>query len=503
MCGIWGIFGFQLPNKDIIQKCVETLIPRGPEFFSIKEFTNVILGFTRLSINGLSEIGNQPIVRNNIVVVCNGEIYNYKELAETWKIDLPENCSDCEILPYLFSKLNPTEVFRSLDGVFSIIVYNILTGQIIIGRDPYGVRPLFIGNKSKSYFAVSSELKGLIDICDDITPFEPGTWLSNDKIIKYHNIPWIKNPILDDKIIARYLLRNAFDNAIRKRLLSERPIGALLSGGLDSSLVCANLVKYTDKLNTFSIGMKGSTDLKCAKLVAEHIKSTHHEIILSKEQFFEAIPQVIRAIESYDITTVRASVGNWLVGKYIKENTNIKVVFNGDGSDEIGGGYLYFSRAPSNEEFESEIERLLNDIHMFDVLRSDRCMASHGLEARTPFLDKQFVNLWRSIPTKLLRTEPEKYILRSSFSEDILPSEILWRKKEAFSDGVSSMEEPWHASINKYAISKGYNSEKDMYKKIFISCFGEKRLSIIPYMWMPKWSPETNDPSARTLSLYK
>ena len=501
MCGIWGIFGSQFPSKENIKKCIELLIPRGPEFISIEEFTNVILGFTRLGINGLSEIGNQPIIRNNIAVVCNGEIYNYKELATEWNIELPIGCSDCEILPYLFSKLNPTEVFRSLDGVFSIIVYNISTGEIIIGRDPYGVRPLFIG-KTKDYFAVSSEIKALENICDEIKPFEPGTWLSQNKITKYHTIPWIKNPLLNEQIFARYSLKNAFEKAIKKRLLSERPIGALLSGGLDSSLVCTNLSKYTDKLNTFSIGMKGSTDLKCARIVANHIKSIHHEIILTKEDFFKVIPEVIYAIESYDVTTVRASVGNWLIGKYIKENTDIKVVFNGDGSDEIGGGYLYFSRAPSDEEFESEIERLLTDIHMFDVLRSDRCMSSHGLEARTPFLDKEFVNVWRSIPTKFLRTNQEKYILRSSFSTDLLPSQILWRKKEAFSDGVSSIEEPWHASINKYAISQGYESEKDMYRKLFIGFFGEKCLSVIPYMWMPKWSPETTDPSARTLSIY-
>jgi asparagine synthase (glutamine-hydrolysing) len=510
MCGIWGIFGYEFPPIETIQKCIETLSARGPEYFTIQEIAGSIMGFTRLAINGLALRGNQPISAHGWTIICNGEIYNYKELASKWDIDLPENCSDCEILPYLFSRLNPTEIFRALDGVFAIMAINEESNKIIIGRDPYGVRPLFIANE-KNFNVISSEIKGLVTISGNIHVFEPGTWKEyyGNKLInsqKYHHIPWIKNPVCDSMETSKYLLKTSFEKAIEKRLLSERPIGALLSGGLDSSLVCAVLSKFLrvrgKPLHTFSIGMAGSTDLKCARIVADYIESRHHEIIMTKQDFFDAIPEVIRSIESYDTTTVRASVGNWLIAKYIRENTDIKVVFNGDGSDEIGGGYLYFARAPSDEEFESEIERLLKDIHMFDVLRSDRCMAAHGLEPRTPFLDKQFVSIWRSIPTNYLRDVEEKYILRASFI-GYLPREILWRKKEAFSDGVSSAEEPWHASINKYAIEKGYQSEKDMYKQIFIQNYGVKCLHVIPYMWMPKWSPETSDPSARTLSIYK
>jgi asparagine synthase (glutamine-hydrolysing) len=325
------------------------------------------------------------------------------------------------------------------------------------------------------------------------------------------------------------MLKKAFEIAIEKRCMSDRPIGALLSGGLDSSSVCAFIAKILAKsgkqLKTFSIGMPGSTDLVYAKKVAEHINSIHHEILLTKEDFFSAIKHVIRDTETYDITSVRASVGNWLIGKYIKENTEIKVVFNGDGSDEALGGYLYFFRAPNDEEFESEIERRLKDIHLFDVLRSDRSMAAHGLEARTPFLDKQFVAACRAIPTLYLRPtkdKQEKHILRFALDgENILPHDVLWRKKEAFSDGVSASETPWHRTIDDWArqqishidlklsrapIDYPNNTPKTaealFYRAVFETYYGTQASEIIPYFWMPKWSPETKDPSARTLSLY-
>jgi len=541
MCGIWAVFGIKLPNEESIKKCVEKLHNRGPEFMKIQNFGSATLGFTRLAINGLTENGHQPLVKDDIAVVCNGEIYNYKDLAKRWSIDLPEGSSDCEVLPALLSKLDPTDVCRALDGVFAFVAVDLKRGTITIARDPYGVRPLYIG-RGDGFQVFSSEIKALTPICERIEVFPPGSWYSfilpkeGDKEVGmcgfgYHQIPWIKNPVLSDLATSCLFLRKTFELAVEKRLMSDRPIGALLSGGLDSSLVCAVAAKYlkqqNKKLTTFSIGMPGSTDLVYAKTVADFIKSDHHEIILKEEDFFTAITEVIRAAETYDITSVRASVGNWLIGKYIKANTDIKVIFNGDGSDEIGGGYLYFYRAPNDEEFEAESERLLKDINSFDVLRSDRSMADHGLEARTPFLDKQLVNLWRSIPTELRRPNlenkrPEKYILRMAFDDSrLLPHEVLWRKKEAFSDGVSATEEPWHAKIDKYVRSMNPNIDDELknasqnypfntpktaealtYRKIFESLYGAKSVRVIPYMWMPRWSPETTDPSARTLSLY-
>jgi len=534
MCGIFAIFG-QRPSENTLQECLKKLDPRGPEFRALVDFGKATLGFTRLAINGLTVNGNQPLVHSNAAVVCNGEIYNYKELAERWSINLPEGCSDCQVLPTLFSVLGPTEVCRMLDGVFAIALIDSAKQTITLARDPYGVRPLFIGI-GDGFTAFASEIKALTDICKTVKPFTPGSWSSYDlntcAIIEshiYHEVPWIKNPLCLDIYASKVMLKKAFEIAIEKRCMSDRPIGALLSGGLDSSSVCAFIAKILAKsgkqLNTFSIGMPGSTDLVYAKKVAEHINSIHHEILLTKEDFFSAIKHVIRDTETYDITSVRASVGNWLLGKYIKENTEIKVVFNGDGSDEALGGYLYFFRAPNDEEFESEIERRLKDIHLFDVLRSDRSMAAHGLEARTPFLDKQFVAACRAIPTLYIRPtkdKQEKHILRFALDgENILPHDVLWRKKEAFSDGVSASETPWHRTIDDWArqqisdidlklsrapIDYPNNTPKTaealFYRAVFETYYGTQASEIIPYFWMPKWSPETKDPSARTLSLY-
>ena len=540
MCGILALLGpvETLPSTTDISGCLATLSARGPEYMATKQFGQVVLGFTRLAINGLSPLGHQPVERDGVAVICNGEIYNYKELAQRWNITLPEGCSDCEVLPYLFRRLPPTEFCRALDGVFALVALDQTNQTLTVCRDPYGVRPLYMG-QGNGFQAFASEIKALTPICNTIQAFPPGSWYQfqlptspdSDLVMTaygYHQIPWLKNPACEDESTAKILLQNSFERAVEKRLMSDRPIGALLSGGLDSSLVCAiaarYLKRYSKKLTTFSIGMAGSTDLVYARKVATAIDSVHHEIQLTQEDFFAAIPSVIAAAETYDITSVRASVGNWLVGKYIRANTDIKVVFNGDGSDEIGGGYLYFHRAPSDEEFEAETERLLKDIYTFDVLRSDRGMASHGLEARTPFLDRQFVSVWRSIPTRLRRPtakQPEKYILRSAFDvTHILPFDVLWRKKEAFSDGVSATEKPWHASINEWArqqipnvdeeLAKAaqtypHNSPKTaealLYRRIFDQLY-PNQATVIPYMWMPKWSPETTDPSARTLSLY-
>jgi len=287
---------------------------------------------------------------------------------------------------------------------------------------------------------------------------------------------------------------------------TDRELCCLLSGGLDSSLVTSLVNKYyklknpNKKLHTWSIGMKGSEDLQYAKKVADFLKTEHHHIELDKEEFLNAIPEVIYAIESYDTTTVRASVGNWLVSKYIKENSDAKVVFNGDGSDEVCGGYLYFHYAPNCLDFDKECKRLLEDIHYFDVLRSDRSISSHGLEARTPFLDKNFVQTYLSIPADIrdhnVQGVCEKYLLRKAFdNKDLLPKEVLWRTKEAFSDGVSSDKESWFETIQKR-----HANEKVYYKQIF-SKYYENQDKVIPYYWMPKFVNAT-DASARTLDVY-
>ena len=509
MCGIWALFGKPIENPE---QYINKLKNRGPEETKIITEWNYQLGFTRLAINGISE-GSQPFQRDGMIWMCNGEIYNHIELAKRFNITNLTG-SDCDILGKLYrKKFN----FPSLlDGVFAFVIID--KNTVTISRDPYGVRPLFMYS-SNEHIIFSSELKAFPnDPTAKISVFPPGHFIILDlktlyyNMYTYHYIPEL--PIVNDVVEGLVGVRNLFINSVMKRLMTERPVAALLSGGLDSSLVCAILQKFMKtKLKTFSIGFQGSEDLRCAKIVADFIGSDHTEIIMTPDDFFQAIPEVIKDIESYDITTVRASVGNWLVAKEIRKRTECKVVFNGDGSDELFGGYLYFHKSPTEHEFIFERDRLLEDIHYFDVLRSDRCISSHGLEPRTPFLDKELVAFVKRLRTTLIRPthkQCEKWLLRTAF-KTFLPDEILWRKKEAFSDGVSSSGNiSWYQEIqertNKIVPDWNTNiehlppisSESFYYRKIYDSMYSYPET--IPYFWMPKWSPETNDPSARTLS---
>jgi len=532
MCGIWFCLG------DICTANLNTYInklkARGPEETRIVSLPHGgTFGFNRLALNGLSTAGMQPMSYNNIHWMCNGEIYNWKELASKYNISTSSG-SDCEVLGelYLHSRDSLTHYFQLLDGVYATVIVDLERDIAIIGRDPYGVRPLFVGDNK--YFA--SELKALHPLCKDIKPFLPGSYrvynlttLECLENTQYIQIPFLKNPEYNTIDAAARALRCALEASVKKRLLCERPMAALLSGGLDSSLIASivqkNLISLGLKpLKTFCIGLAESTDIVYARKVADFIGSEHTEIIMTEDEFFDAIPHVIKDIESYDTTTVRASVGNWLVSKYIKEHTDCKVVFNGDGSDEIFGSYLYFYNAPNDYMYEQEVCRLLKDIHYFDVLRSDRSISSHGLEPRTPFLDRQFVQVALSIDTSLRRpikgAYPEKYILRRAFDDGLtLPSEVLWRTKEAFSDGVSSMQRSWSTIIQekvesiissetmlssaiKYQYCTPKTKEMYWYRTLFEQYYGSTNESCIPYFWMPRWCPEASDPSARVLDIY-
>lgn len=478
MCGIWASVLKDIDAKPHLYR----LVSRGPDGQNVQVFRNGVLGFTHLSINGSQ--GMQPVISNEVAIVCNGEIYNYKELAKHYDIVIPEGGSDCSILPELFRKTSGvTEFCRVLDGVFAMCIYDQRTDRLYAMRDPYGVRPLF----HAQYEIFASVAKAIPPTLCVAEQFRPGTWMVNKLVTEYHTIPIVKQPFLDEHMNATHALWSALTKSVRKRLLSDKPIGALLSGGLDSSLIVSILARHVYPLHTFSIGLEDSKDLQCAREVAAYLGTIHHEVIITEDDYKNAIPAVIYDIESCDITTVRASVGNWLIGKYIRENTDIKVVFNGDGSDEVGGGYRYFQRAPSDYAFEDECCRLLTDICYFDGLRSDRCISAHGLEPRSPYLDKQFVATWLGISTELRRTGIEKKILRDAFV-GYLPDEILYRKKEAFSDGMSS-NVPW----------KTIKDEALYYKTLYNAHFPGQ---LVPYTWMPRWSPETSDPSAKTLSIY-
>ena len=553
MCGIFGILNAEQnshtkDNNIILLKCFQNGKNRGPEFSTLNIYNNMHIGFHRLAINGLNTLSNQPFEINNIILVCNGEIYNFKQLAQENSILLTTD-SDCEIILHLYQKYGIEYTLSILDGVFAFILYDKNINKIIVGRDPYGVRPLYYFHEN-NIIAFASELKVLYPLSlnkKNINHFIPGNYMiidnNNNNNINYINKKYTSFPFSNNKFNSNTTLYNNIvenlHNAVEKRVIgtSERPIGCLLSGGLDSSLIAALVNKFyisDQPLQTFSIGLPGSEDLKYAAVVAKHLGTKHHEILLTEDQFFDSIPEVIKNIESYDTTTVRASVGNYLVGKYIKENTDCKVIFNGDGADELMGGYLYCRKAPNEYEFDKECKRLLKDIHMYDVLRSDRCIASHGLEPRTPFLDRQWVEFYLSIDRNLrfetTKNKCEKYLIRKSFHEvafELLPTEILWRTKEAFSDGVSSLTKSWFQIINEKIININQNDSTLHYKLLsLIGLYNKLPNSnnrpttmeqayyryiynkhyqatdhLINYYWMPKFV-NANDSSARTLKFY-
>lgn len=530
MCGFLAHYGL---NKDIssIQDSASKIRYRGPDNTQdVLVNEKLFMSFHRLAIIDPSPGSHQPLNHpkdSNITLVCNGEIYNYKELIEQYNLPVKSG-SDCEVILHLYKMYGISEAVSKLDGVFAFALYDANIDRLFVARDPYGVRPAFIGWSKEGSIAIASEMKALVDICDkSIIPFPPGSWWASDvpgAFMNYHarNLHVQKS---DEETMCNNI-RELLTKAVSKRMMSDREVGCLLSGGLDSSLISALVASMSEdssKLKTFSIGMKGSPDLKYAKIVADYIGSDHHNIQLTEQDFLEAIETVIYNIESFDTTTVRASIGNYLVSKYIKENTNVKVVFNGDGADEVCMGYVYNRNAPSLEEFEIENLRLLKEIHLFDVLRSDRSISSNGLEPRTPFLDLDFVNYYLSIPSafKMFGSNgrSEKYMLRKAFEgTSLLPSEVLHRHKCAFSDGVSSIENSWHKTLKDFIDSQisdeEFESEKNnishctpvlkesyFYRKVFNKLF-RKQAYVIPHFWMPRWT-NTKDPSARELENYK
>ena len=547
------------------------------------------VGFHRLSINGLDDGSNQPLVVDNVAVICNGEIYNYKELYAEHNIT-PQTNSDCEVIIHLYLKYGEKKMLELIHGVFAFVLIddrNLRKDQyvssnavhylsaikneinteeysnnkttntylnmsesffydrkVVIARDSYGIRPMFMMKRKNGTFGVASLLKQLQPLCNEdetILQFKPGTantyYYHKGHIVEKNNYDFkyalLKNKMIplnqDDTIATSFNVNKLLTEAVKMRVdNTDRPVACLLSGGLDSSLITALVAKCVpdpSKLNTFSIGMAGGSDLLYAKMVAQHLGTNHHEIIVSEDDFFAAIPKVIETIESYDTTTVRASVGNYLIGKYIKENCDAKVIFNGDGSDELFGGYLYMHCAPDSEAFHEETKRLLNNIHFFDVLRSDRCISTHGLEPRTPFMDLNLIAYYLSVDKNVRNHSacnpqlmkngkiPEKYILRNAFSQQkLLPDKVLWRTKEAFSDGVSNEKNSWH-NIIKNRLSAGekdirnapnYNPdltlEQNYYRQVFDSKYPNRK-DVIPYYWMPNFV-DAQDCSARSLGIY-
>jgi len=531
MCGIFAILNNKY-DETMTYKLFMKGAGRGPDtnqFINYKgligEKYDIDIGFHRLAINGYNDdMSDQPFQIKNCMLICNGEIYNWKYLYTVADME-PGTKSDCEVIIHLYKKYGIDYTLRMLDGVFAFVLFDIEKGMLYSARDLYGVRPMFVGEGDWSkgepiMYGFASEMKQLVsDGIKSIRQLEPGTY-ATFKCETFRNgaFRFIENKrFLDipsginntyNRIEDYYEdVYESLCKAVEKRVdNTDRDICCLLSGGLDSSLIASIVNRYyrerfpNKKLHTWSIGMDGSEDLKYAKQVADFLGTKHHSIELTKEEFLNAIPRVVYDIESYDTTTVRASVGNWLISKYISQGCDAKVVFNGDGSDEVCGGYMYFHAAPDALEFDKECKRLLTDIHFFDVLRSDRSISTHGLEARTPFLDKHFVETYLSIPPDIRfhagNGVCEKYILRKAFDgKKMLPKEVLWRTKEAFSDGVSSSKESWFQTIQKT-----HHDEKKYYKTLFYNYF-QGHEGVIPYYWMPRFV-EATDASARTLDIY-
>lgn len=552
MCGIWLFF-----TKNILRQLSDFNLyksfmkfkHRGPENsdFKVLDQYSTIIGFHRLALNGIiRSTANQPFMFDTDdkvdYVMCNGEIYNYKELAQKYDIQL-ESGSDCEILYPLYNKIGAAKMMEEIDGEFALIICEINKKtkeiKLTIGRDQCGIRPLFIAY-SKDEICLASELKGIPFLDDSnfkIHQFPPRCYLelsSNNtfeslNFKQYFDLTKIE-PKIFDRDTALKLIQKEFIDSVKSRMMCDRDFCCLLSGGLDSSLVSAiasEIYKSEGKkLKTFCIGIDpDSPDIKYAQIVADHIGSEHKSIILPENLWLDAIPHVIEKIESYDITSVRASTGQYLISKWIAENTNIKALQIGDGSDECHFSYLYSLYCPSHEDFHNESLRLLNDIHFYDVLRSDRGIASNGLEARVPFLRRKYIESYLSIDVNLRKPsvgEMEKMLLRDAFKEtNLLPMEVLYRKKEAFSDGISSLKRSWFTilqeNINKIYTDDDFKQKKQKYsyntppskealyfREIFEKHFGtrDEVAKVIPYFWLPKWSGNISEPSARVLNVY-
>lgn len=517
MCGILFYQGNSL-NKEQLTEYLDNISLRGPDNQQIKIYNDKYFGFNRLSINGLDDISNQPFDIDNIILITNGEIFNWKELLE----ENPEfknnyiTHSDCEIIIHMYNKYGIEETINKLDGEYAFVLYDKINDKLIVVRDHLGIRGLFIGFYENEIM-IGSELKS-IHSKFNVKQFPPGHYSVNGNIKQYFNYNFETIDYEYDFITNK--INELLTKAVEKRLMSDRPIACLLSGGLDSTIICSIVKKlYNKQFNTYSIGLKDSIDLKYAKIAADYLGTNHTNIELEESDFLNAIEETIYVIESYDTTTVRASVGNYLISKYIKEHSNDTVLFCGDVSDEIFGSYRGFSLTKDSVLFKNENEKMLSNIHFFDVLRSDRSISNASLEARVPFSDKEFINFIMSIDPKYKMFDNlnmEKLILRKSFI-GYLPEELLFRRKEAFSDGVSSMDRSWFSiiqehidsiisdekynnEVSNYEHNQPYDKESFYYRLIFETNFKNKS-DIIPFFWRHPFS-KNKDPSARLLNCY-
>ena len=536
MCSILGFCGKDTEGK-IIKDALEKTHSRGPDDYRVMETGNGFLAFNRLAIMGLTENGMQPFAYggkktlkyskqmyadskittkpegSEILLVCNGEIYGFRKSKEELLAKGYEfiSDSDCEILPALYKEYG-TDMFAKLDAEYAYIA----------ARDPIGIRPLYYGKTAAGTFVFASEPKNLTGLCKRIMPFPPGHYFKDGQFIQYRDMSSVKTVIHEDMETVTKEIHDRLIEGVKKRLDSDAPVGFLLSGGLDSSLVCGIAASLSDKpLQTWAIGMDiDAIDLKYAREVADYIHSDHHEVIISQKDVVDAVDEVIKTLGTYDITTTRASIGMYLVCKAIHEQSDTRVLLTGEISDEIFG-YKYTDFAPDAQAFQTEAEKRIRELHMYDVLRADRCISVNSLEARVPFGDLDFVEYCMAIDPemKMNRYGKGKYLLRKAFEKDaLIPESILWREKAAFSDAVGHSlkddladlaertysDADYELGIKKYEYAKPFTKESLLYRDIFEKYYPGQAEMVVDF-WMPNKNWEgcnVTDPSARVLSNY-
>ena len=546
MCSILGFCGKDTEGK-IIKDALEKTHSRGPDDYRVMETGNGFLAFNRLAIMGLTENGMQPFAYggkktlkyskqmyadskittkpegSEILLVCNGEIYGFRKSKEELLAKGYEfiSDSDCEILPALYKEYG-TDMFAKLDAEYALILYDAEKDSYIAARDPIGIRPLYYGKTAAGTFVFASEPKNLTGLCKRIMPFPPGHYFKDGQFIQYRDMSSVKTVIHEDMETVTKEIHDRLIEGVKKRLDSDAPVGFLLSGGLDSSLVCGIAASLSDKpLQTWAIGMDiDAIDLKYAREVADYIHSDHHEVIISQKDVVDAVDEVIKTLGTYDITTTRASIGMYLVCKAIHEQSDTRVLLTGEISDEIFG-YKYTDFAPDAQAFQTEAEKRIRELHMYDVLRADHCISVNSLEARVPFGDLDFVEYCMAIDPemKMNRYGKGKYLLRKAFEKDaLIPESILWREKAAFSDAVGHSlkddladlaertysDADYELGIKKYEYAKPFTKESLLYRDIFEKYYPGQAEMVVDF-WMPNKNWEgcnVTDPSARVLSNY-
>ena len=506
MCGIVCAFDLKEKSKilrPLVLQMSKKIRHRGPDWSGIYSDNKTIMAHERLAIVDPAS-GKQPLfsLDRKLILAANGEIYNHREIRSRYKDSYKfQTQSDCEVILALY-KQKGVDFVDDLNGIFGFAIYDVENDDYFIARDHMGVIPLYMGWDQNGTFYVASELKALEGHCTKIELFPPGHFLSSKdgKLVQWYNREWDEFSAVKENETNISEIKKALEDAVHRQLMSDVPYGVLLSGGLDSSVTSAIAKKYASmrvesndqaaawwpQLHSFSVGLEGSPDLAAAQVVADHIGTIHHEIKFTIQEGLDAIRDVVYNLETYDITTIRASTPMYLMARVIK-SMGIKMVLSGEGADELFGGYLYFHKAPNAEEFHDETVRKLNKLHMYDCLRANKSLAAWGIEGRVPFLDKEFIDVAMRInpQDKMINGERmEKWIVRKAF-EDILPESVVWRQKEQFSDGVgydwidtlkkvvgkAVSDEQLNNARYRFPIQTPQNKEEFYYRSIFESYF--------------------------------